>query len=206
MSAQNSSAKRKRHIACVLVVTVFVISAMIFVACKGQFDYSIEVDYDYTVEGRRYKGTRVSFVGKGYGSWKEADRARRPLLQNKGAAIALVAVREPFWWLVVLMILPAAFFGGLAPFVYGAFGRREVTLGNGSGVYFNGVGRLGIYRHFSYDGQTVVRRGQTAYRQNGRHLMEVQLRTPSSAGDLRLFAHPDDAVLVLVAIVVTVAR
>ena len=111
-----------------------------------------------------------------------------------GAAIALVVVRELFWWLVVLMILPA-FFGGVAPFVYGAFGRREVTLGNGSGVYFNGVGRLGIYRHFSYDSQTTVRRGQTAYRLNGRHLMEVQLRTQSPAVDRRLFAHPDDAVV-----------
>ena len=148
MSAQNSSAKRKRHIACVLVVTVFVISAMIFVACKGRyvfivpgiafvmltmaamgflcqtccelisrrwpksvgfmrcvrivrsyagrghagntsplFDYSIEVDYDYVVEGRRYKGTRISFVEKGYNSWKEADHARRPLLQNKNVNV-----------------------------------------------------------------------------------------------------------------------
>ena len=46
------------------------------------FDYYLEVDYDYDVEGRRYKGTRVSFFEKGYDSWKEADCARRPLLNK----------------------------------------------------------------------------------------------------------------------------
>ena len=111
-----------------------------------------------------------------------------------GAVIALVIAREHFGVFVVLAILPALL-GGSAPFVYGAFGRREVAMGNGSGVYFNGVGRLGIYRHFSYDRQTTVRRGQTAYRLNGRHLMEVQLRTQPPAVDRRLFAHPDDAVV-----------
>ena len=53
----------------------------------------------------------------------------------------------------------------------------------------------GSGRHFSYDSQTTVRRGQTAYRLDGRHLMEVQLCTQSPAVDRRLFAHPDDAVV-----------
>ena len=111
-----------------------------------------------------------------------------------GAVIALVIAREHFGVFVVLAILPALF-GGSAPFVYGAFGRREVAMENDSGVYFNGVGRIGIYRRFSYDSQTTVRRGQTAYRLNGRHLMEVQLCTQSPAVVRRLFAHPDDAVV-----------
>ena len=51
------------------------------------FDYYIEVDYDYVVKGRRYKGKRVSFVGKGYNSWKDADCARRPFLQNKNIKV-----------------------------------------------------------------------------------------------------------------------
>jgi hypothetical protein len=51
------------------------------------FDYDIEVDYDYVVKGRRYKGKRVSFVGKGYNSWKDADCARRPFLQNKNIKV-----------------------------------------------------------------------------------------------------------------------
>lgn len=51
------------------------------------FDYYIEVDYDYVVKGRRYKGKRVSFFGKGYNSWKDADCARRPFLQNKNIKV-----------------------------------------------------------------------------------------------------------------------
>ena len=51
------------------------------------FDYYIEVDYDYGVKGRRYKGKRVSFVGKVYNSWKDADCARRPFLQNKNIKV-----------------------------------------------------------------------------------------------------------------------
>ena len=43
----------------------------------------IEVDYDYVVKGRRYKGKRVSFVEKGYNSWKDADCARRPFCRIK---------------------------------------------------------------------------------------------------------------------------
>ena len=52
-----------------------------------KFGYSVEVDYDYVVGGRRYKGTRVSFWGRGHNSWKEADSARRPFLQNKKTAV-----------------------------------------------------------------------------------------------------------------------
>jgi hypothetical protein len=51
------------------------------------FDYYIEADYDYVVKGKRYKGKRVSFVGKGYNSWKDADCARRPFLQNKNIKV-----------------------------------------------------------------------------------------------------------------------
>lgn len=148
---------RRRQFLLALTVTVVVISAMIFVACKGRyffivpglgfllfavpavvflcraccelisrrwpktigfmrcarivrsyagrghagntspvFDYSLEVDYDYNVGGRRYKGTRVSFFEKGYNSWKEADRARRPLLKNKNIDVHYCPL-NPSW-------------------------------------------------------------------------------------------------------------
>lgn len=45
--------------------------------------YSLDVDYDYAVGGKNYKGSRVSFVKKGYVSWKEADCARRILMKDK---------------------------------------------------------------------------------------------------------------------------
>lgn len=48
-----------------------------------RYAYSITVDYDYAVGGKRYKGTRVSFVKKDYASWKEADVVRRHFLQDK---------------------------------------------------------------------------------------------------------------------------
>ena len=48
-----------------------------------QYAYSIMVDYDYAVGGKRYMGTRVSFVEKVYASWKEADVVRRHFLRDK---------------------------------------------------------------------------------------------------------------------------
>lgn len=45
--------------------------------------YSLDVDYDYAVGGKNYKGSRISFVKKGYVSWKEADCARRILMKDK---------------------------------------------------------------------------------------------------------------------------
>ena len=47
------------------------------------YAYSISVDYDYAVDGKRYKGARISFLKKDYDSWKEADCARRLLLKDK---------------------------------------------------------------------------------------------------------------------------
>ena len=51
------------------------------------YAYSLVVDYDYSVGGKRYNGSRVSFVQKDYGSWKEADCARRVLLKNKSVDV-----------------------------------------------------------------------------------------------------------------------
>ena len=51
------------------------------------YAYSLVVDYDYSVGGKRYNGSRVSFVQKDYGSWKEADCARRFLLKNKSVDV-----------------------------------------------------------------------------------------------------------------------
>ena len=45
--------------------------------------YTIVVEYNYIVADKQYKGTRVSFVNKDYASWKEADVARRPFMQDK---------------------------------------------------------------------------------------------------------------------------
>ena len=46
------------------------------------YAYSIDVEYDYAVGGRQYKGTRISFVKKDYNSRKEAECARGLLLKN----------------------------------------------------------------------------------------------------------------------------
>lgn len=54
--------------------------------------YSLDVDYDYTVDGKLRKGSRVSFVKKDYGSWKEADCARRFLLKNKSVEVYYCAL------------------------------------------------------------------------------------------------------------------
>ena len=51
------------------------------------YAYSLVVDYDYSVGGKRYNGSRVSFVQKDYGSWEEADSARRLLLKNKSVDV-----------------------------------------------------------------------------------------------------------------------
>ena len=46
-------------------------------------DYTIVVEYNYSVADKQYKGTRVSFVKKDYASWKEADAASRRFMQDK---------------------------------------------------------------------------------------------------------------------------
>ena len=45
--------------------------------------YSIDVEYDYAVGGKRHKGSRITFLKKDYSSWKEADHARRLLLKDE---------------------------------------------------------------------------------------------------------------------------
>lgn len=141
---RNVSNKSRRHQICLVsIVSVVVIAAMIFVACKERFvfivpglwllvsvfatimhlfqvycelrsrrwpmavglirrvgivrsympsggkdsppsfAYTIVVEYNYIVADKQYKGTRVSFVNKDYASWKEADVARRPFMQDK---------------------------------------------------------------------------------------------------------------------------
>jgi len=96
-------------------------------------------------------------------------------------------------WIAVLFCLPLVL--ACAPSVYDLFGRREIALANGRGVYFNGVGAIGIRRHFTYDATTTIRIGQTQYRMNGKGLPEAQLLTPGQHAPRRLFAHPDEEVV-----------
>lgn len=60
------------------------------------FVYSLEVDYDYEVKGRRYNGKRVAFWGIGYKTWMEADRARRPFPQDKNVNVYYCPL-NPSW-------------------------------------------------------------------------------------------------------------
>lgn len=96
-------------------------------------------------------------------------------------------------WIAALFCLPLIL--GCAPSFYDLFGRREVAMANGQGVYFNGVGCIGLRRHFAYDATTTIRIGQTQYRMNGKGLPEAQLLTPGRHATQRLFAHPDEEVV-----------
>jgi len=96
-------------------------------------------------------------------------------------------------WIAVLFFLPLVL--ACAPSFYDLFGRREIAMANGRGVYFNGVGVIGLRRHFTYDATTTVRIGQTQYRMNDKCLPEAQLLTPGQHAPRRLFAHPDEEVV-----------
>lgn len=92
--------------------------------------------------------------------------------------------------LLILPILGAASF----PFFYEIFGRREIVLENGQGRYFNGVGRIGLNRSFTYDEKTHVRKGRTDYQVNGRSHFSVLIRADGQEMTFPILAHGDEAV------------
>ena len=85
--------------------------------------------------------------------------------------------------------------GALLPSLYDFFGRREMSLCNGEGVYFNGIGKVGLRRRFQYDSKTEVFTGETEYWMNGRKLPELQIRKRGEVQPRRIFAHPEEKVV-----------
>ena len=120
------------------------------------------------------------------------------LLVAVGAIFACAAwlcfwVGKESLWNALLFVPPMIL--GFAPSVYCFFGRRELSLRNGEGSYFNGVGTIGITRRFRYDAATEVFKGETAYWMNGRKLPELQIRNKGETQLQRIFAHPEEKVV-----------
>ncbi|MGN0854879.1 MAG: hypothetical protein ACI4R9_05090 [Kiritimatiellia bacterium] len=95
---------------------------------------------------------------------------------------------------VYFLFLPILVFG-VSPFVYLAFGRREIVLEGGSGRYFNGVGRIGFSRTFTYDRHSLVQEGRTDYQVNGRYHYSVMLRERGKETSRQILAHGEQAVI-----------
>ena len=97
----------------------------------------------------------------------------------------------------------------VTPTLYDFFGRREFVIGAGTGHYFNGVGKIGVRREFSFDETTGVRKGESAYYYadhsvghkdvTGTRAMtripEVQLFPVGCATPARLCASDDEALI-----------
>ena len=81
------------------------------------------------------------------------------------------------------------------PSLYDIFGRREITLASGSGRYFNGIGRVGFSRAFTYDNHTIVHEDRTDYQVNGRHHFAVMLRASGQESSQAILAHDEEAVV-----------
>ena len=64
-------------------------------------------------------------------------------------------------WLIAACVVPAIL--SVAPTLYDFFGRREFVIDAETGHYFNGVGKIGVSRKFSFDEATHVRKGESAY-------------------------------------------
>ena len=110
-------------------------------------------------------------------------------------------------WLIAACVIPAIL--AVAPTIYDVFGRREFVIGAGTGHYFNGVGRIGVCRKFSFDEKTRVRKGESAYYYadhsvghkdtTGTRAMtripEVQLLPAGCATPTRLCASDDEALI-----------
>ena len=108
------------------------------------------------------------------------------------AWLCFVKGNAPYW--EILLFVPPVILGS-SPFVYCISGRRELSLRNGEGVYFNGVGNIGIKRCFRYDVATEVFKGETDYWMNGRKLPELQIRNLDDTWPQRIFAHPEEKVV-----------
>lgn len=95
----------------------------------------------------------------------------------------------PIYLLFVPILLLACW-----PFLYEIFGRREIALAAGSGRYFNGIGRIGFSRTFTYDSHTLVHEGRTIYQVNGRNHYAVLLRASGRETSQTILAHGEEAV------------
>ena len=51
------------------------------------YTYSIDVEYEYSVGSKRYKGRRISFFQKDYSSWNEAHCAKSRFQKNKNTTV-----------------------------------------------------------------------------------------------------------------------
>lgn len=114
---------------------------------------------------------------------------------------------ESPWLSVAFVVL--VMYVALTPSLYDFFGRREVVIGEGKGHYFNGVGKIGLKRPFTFDETTRVRKGESSYyfadHSAGRKdttgtramtkLPEVQLFTAGKSEPLRLFANDNEALI-----------
>ena len=67
------------------------------------------------------------------------------------------------WLIAAFVILVISAILAVTPTLYDFFGRREFVIGAGTGHYFNGVGKIGVRREFSFDETTGVRKGESAY-------------------------------------------
>lgn len=93
----------------------------------------------------------------------------------------------PIYFLFVPILIFAC-----CPFLYDIFGRREIVLMSGCGSYFNGIGRIGLSRAFSYDRNSLVRIGRTVYQVNGRNHFSVILCERGK--ERMILAHGEEAV------------
>ena len=110
-------------------------------------------------------------------------------------------------WLIAACVVPAIL--SVAPTLYDFFGRREFVIDAETGHYFNGVGKIGVSRKFSFDEATHVRKGESAYYcadhsighkdTTGTRAMtripEVQLFHVGCATPTRLCASDDEALI-----------
>ena len=110
-------------------------------------------------------------------------------------------------WLIAALVIPAIL--AVAPTLYDFFGRREFVIGAGTGHYFNGAGKIGVCRKFSFDKKTRVRKGESAYYYadhsvghkdtTGTRAMtripEVHLLSDGCATPTRLSASDDEALI-----------
>jgi hypothetical protein len=51
------------------------------------YTYSIDVEYEYSVGSKRYKGRRISFFQEDYSSWNEAHCAKSRFQKNKNTTV-----------------------------------------------------------------------------------------------------------------------
>jgi hypothetical protein len=96
-------------------------------------------------------------------------------------------------WLIAALVIPAIL--AVTPTLYDFFGRREFVIGAGTGHYFNGVGKIGVRREFSFDETTGVRKGESAYYFARTRIPEVQLFPVGCATPARLCASDDEALI-----------